>query len=125
VKLIIKRDQQAQTGFFGGHKGMSFNLSYRVELSPEEKDLVAKYKAENHPLTYTTDRDGSKIPKDTISQLMRGVSEEMKDIAVLLNNEEVVKKACRDFKTLLEVMATFGGEEVIEFQTVQKTKKEE
>jgi len=33
----------------------------------------------------------------------------------LLNNEEVVKGACKDFKTLLEVMASFGGEEVIEF----------
>lgn len=94
---------------------MSFNLTYRVELSPDEKELIAKYKAENHPLTYTTGRDGTQIPKDTISQLMQGVTEEMKDITVLLNNEEVVKNACKDFKTLLEVMATFGGEEVIEF----------
>jgi hypothetical protein len=46
---------------------------------------------------------------------MRGVSEEMKDIGILLNNEEVVKSACKDFKLLLDVMATFGGEEVVEF----------
>jgi hypothetical protein len=114
MKLIIKRDQKAQTGFLGGHKGMTFLLTTRVELTPEEQELVKRYKAENHPLTFAT-RDGAQIPKDTITSLMRGVSEEMRDIGVLLNNEEVVKSACRDFKLLLDVMATFGGEEVVEF----------
>lgn len=115
MKLVIKRDQKAQTGLLGGHKGMIFLLSCRVELTPEEQDLVKRYKAEMHPLTFTTDREGNKIPKDTVSSLMRGVTEEMKDITILLNNEEIVKEACKGFKTLLEVMATFGGEEVIEF----------
>ncbi|MBA4349321.1 MAG: hypothetical protein C0415_04960 [Thermodesulfovibrio sp.] len=115
MKLIIKRDQKAQTGLLGGHKGMTFLLSCRVELTTEEKDLVTKYKAEYHPLTFTTDREGNKIPKDTISRLMQGVTEEMKDITILLNNEEVIKDACKNFKTLLDVMATFGGEEVVEY----------
>ena len=115
MRLIIKRDQKAQTGIFGGHKGMTFLLSCRVELKPEEQALVTKYKAEHHPLTFTTDRDGKKIPKDTISSLVQGNTEEVRDITVLLNNEEVVKKACEEFKTLLNVMATFGGEEVIEY----------
>lgn len=115
MKLIIKRDQKAQTGLLGGHKGMTFLLSCRVELTPEEKDLVTKYKAEYHPLTFTTDREGNKIPKDTISRLMQGVTEEMKDITILLNNEEVIRDACKNFKTLLDVMATFGGEEVVEY----------
>jgi hypothetical protein len=113
MKLIIKRDQRAQTGMFGGHKGMSFLLSSRIELAQEEKALIAKYKLENHPLTYTT-HEGTKIPKDTVSSLMQGVSEDVKDITVLLNNEEVIKTSCKDFKLLLDVMSTFGGEEVIE-----------
>ena len=115
MKLIIKRDQKAQTGLLGGHKGMTFVLNCRVELTSEEQALIAKYKAEMHPLTFTTDREGNKIPKDTISGLMRGVTEELKDITILLNNEEVIRGACKNFKTLLDVMATFGGEEVIEF----------
>ena len=115
MKLIIKRDQKPQTGIFGGHKGMSFLLSCRVELKREEQALIAKYRAEQHPLTFTTDREGKKIPKDTISSLVQGNTEEVKDITVLLNNEEVVRKACEDFKALLDVMATFGGEEVIEY----------
>lgn len=115
MKLIIKRNQQAKKGIFGGHKGMTFLLSYRVELSPEEEALVEKYKVEDYPLTYTTSRDGTQLPKDTVSSLMQGVSEDVKDITILLNNEEIIKDACKNFKTLLEVMATFGGEEVIEF----------
>lgn len=115
MKLVIKRDQKAQTGLLGGHKGMIFLLSCRVELTSEEQELIKRYKAEMHPLTFITDREGNKITKDTVSSLMRGVTEELKDITILLNNEEVVKEACKGFKTLLVVMATFGGEEVIEF----------
>lgn len=115
MKLVIRRDQKAQTGLLGGHKGMTFLLTTRVELSPDEQELVKRYKAENHPLTFATTREGTQIPKDTITGLMRGVTEEVKDITVLLNNEEVIKNACKEFKVLLDVMASFGGEEVIEF----------
>ena len=31
--------------------------------------------------------------------------------------KDVIKNACRDFKILLEVMASFGGEEVIDFDS--------
>lgn len=115
MKLYIKRDQKAQTGVFGGHKGMTFVLSCHVELTPAEQELVSKYKAEMYPLTFTDNPQGGQIPKNTVSGLMRGVTEEMKDITFLLNNENVIREACKNFKTLLEVMATFGGEEVVEF----------
>ncbi len=111
MKLIIKRDQKAQTGLLGGHKGMNFILNTRIELTSDEKALVQKYKAENYPLTFTQDN----LPKETVSTLMQGKTQELKDITILLNNEEVIKGACKNFKVLLDVMATFGGEEVIEF----------
>ena len=115
MKLTIKRDQADVKGVFGGHKGMKFLLSYRVELTPEEQGLITRYKAEHHPLTFATNSKGEQIPKDTISLLMQGVTEEMKDITILLNNEEIVKNACEEFKTLLTVMSTFGGEDVVEY----------
>jgi hypothetical protein len=114
MKLIIKRDQKAQTGFLGGHKGMTFILTTRLELSPQEQELVKKYKAEDHPLTFS-DHDGVQLPKNTVTSLMRGTTVEVSDITVLLNNEQVIKDACKEFRNLLDVMATFGGEEVIEF----------
>lgn len=36
------------------------------------------------------------------------------EVATLLNNEEVIKGTCQDFKNLLMVMASLGGEKVIE-----------
>jgi hypothetical protein len=117
MKLYIKRDQKTQTGVFGGHKGMTFVLSCRVDLNPQEQELVSRYKAEMYPLTFTDDPKLGRIAKTTVSGLMRGVTEEVKDITVLLNNEEVIKGACKNFKTLLDVMATFGGEDVVEFSS--------
>jgi len=111
MKLTIKREQKEQKGMFGGHKGMTFLLSCRVELTPEERELIAKYKAEEQPLTYN--RAGE--PGLRISSLVRGVRYEVKDVTTLLNNEDVIKDACKEFKTLLMVMASFGGEETIEF----------
>src|SRR5438046_1118028 len=115
MQLIIRRDQKAQTGLLGGHKGITFVLNTRIELTPKEQELVKRYKAENHPLTTSTLPDGKVIPRDTITSLMHGVSQELKDISILLKNEETIKDACMNFKRLLDVMATFGGEEVVEF----------
>ncbi len=55
------------------------------------------------------------IPGLKIGDLVNGVSYKAKDISMLLNNEEVIKEACQSFKNYLEVMASFGGEEVIEY----------
>lgn len=104
MKLIIKREQDK--GFLGG---ISFVLKAKVELTPEEEELVNKYKARKEVL-YTKGE-----LRYTISSLLDGVTDKCKDITILLNNEEVYKEACKHFRTLLDVMATFGGEEVIEY----------
>jgi hypothetical protein len=113
MKLIISRNQQENKGVFGGHKGMSFILRCRIELTAEEGSLIQKYKAENYPLTFIT-RDGQEIPGITVNALLQGIAQEMKDISILLGNEETIRNACKNFKSLLTVMATFGGEEIVE-----------
>jgi len=114
MKLIIKRNQYAQKGMFGGHKGMLFLLQCRAELTPAEESLIAKYKAADQPLTYKNVGD-TQIPGLKIEDLVNGVTYQVKDVTTLLNNEAVIKDACQDFKNLLEVMGSFGGEEVVEF----------
>jgi len=113
MKLTIRRDQSAKTGLFGGHKGMNFSLFCRVEISPEEQELINRYKVQEHVLTWREYR-GDQVPGLTVQDLLQGTTAEIGDVATLLNNEEVIKSACQDFKTLLMVMASFGGEEVIE-----------
>jgi hypothetical protein len=109
MKLLIKRDQaKALLG------GVKFELYCRVELTPEEQELIKKYKAHKEPLAYTQVK-GTEIPSLYMQDLIDGVSYKAKDIETLLNIEEVIKEACRSFKKYLQAMASFGGEEVIEF----------
>jgi hypothetical protein len=114
MKLIVRRDQKDHKGIFGGHKGMLFNLSCRVQLTPEEQQLISKYKVEEYPLTYRTVGD-TQIPGLKIGDLVHGVGYEVKDVTSLLSTEETIKGACESFKSLLVVMASFGGDEVFEF----------
>jgi len=104
MKLIIKRDQDK--GLMGG---MNFILEAKVVLTQDESELVQKYKAHKEVL-YTA---GGREYK--ISDMTYGIRDKAKDVSVLLNNEEVYKEACEHLKTLLEVMASFGGEQVIEY----------
>lgn len=90
MKLIIKRDQDK--GFFGG---MSFILQQQVVLTPEEQALITKYKAQKEVLFSKGDR------VYTINDLLNGVTQKVKDVAVLLENEETTKEACKSFKVLV------------------------
>jgi hypothetical protein len=114
MKLHIRKNQKEQKGIFGGHKGMSFIFSCQAQLTPEESELIARYRAEDQPLTYRTVGD-TQIPGLKIGDLVRGISYEVRDVTELLNYEETIKGACSNFKTLLMVMNSFGGEEVVEF----------
>ncbi len=116
MKLIIKRDQKQEKGIFGGDKGMKFLLSCRAELTPEEQNLIKKYKAEREILaTIVIENDPKQSGLLFINDLITGKLYECKDVISLLDVEDKIKKACENFKTLLQVMASFGGEEIIEF----------
>lgn len=77
--------------------------------------MIARYKAEEYPLTYRELSSGTQVPGLKIGDLVRGVSYEVKDVTTLLKNEDIIKEACKKCKTLLVVMASLGGKEVIEF----------
>jgi hypothetical protein len=98
----------------GGHKGVVFTLGYRLELTPEEAELVREYKLDDYPLTWTTIQ-GQRMPDDTIARLVAGRSQSLTDVTTLLNNEEVVKSACDALPPLFEVVRSFGGDDVIEY----------
>ena len=111
MKLIMKRDQRDEKGVFGGDKGVTYILTCRVELDPGEQELVSKYKAFDQVLIH---KGSEKISELTIANLINGVTEEFTDMATMIKNEEVIKKACQSFKNRLSTMANFG-EQVIEY----------
>lgn len=114
MKLTIRRDQAAKKGVFGGHKGMRFSLYCRVQIRPEEQELIDRYRVHDHVFIWREYEGGHPVADLTVGDLVRGKTYEHDDVATLLNNEERIKEACRNFKNLLLVMASFGGEEVIE-----------
>lgn len=114
MKLYISKKQAA--GMLGGIK---FELSARVDLTPEESGLVAKYKAHKEVLL----KKQISIPLTgralvinlTIGSLTNGQTFKCDDIAEVLEYERNVKESCENFKTYLAVMKNFGGEEVYEY----------
>jgi hypothetical protein len=115
MKLLLSRDQAK--GFLGGVK---FELSAKVELTPEEAELIRRYKADKEVLVQRE----VKVPFTgksfnfglTIGSLSNGQSFKCGDIAEILETEKNVKEACEAFKTYLIAMKHFGGEEVIEYE---------
>jgi hypothetical protein len=114
LKLVIKRNQEAMKGMLGGNKGVQFTLSCRLDLTPEETQLVERYKLEHYPLTWTNSQNG-RVPGDTIGSLVRGSAETLTDVTTLVGNENTIKNACDALPELFEVVRTFGGEEVVEY----------
>ena len=114
MKLYITRDQAK--GMFGGVK---FELKARVELTGEESGLVSKYKADKEVLIQKEIKipfTGKAIILDiNIGSLVSGQEFKCKDIADILEYEKNVKEACESFKNYIEVMKSFGGEQVVNY----------
>jgi hypothetical protein len=110
MKLVIKRSQADMKGVFGGHKGVQFNLFYQLVFTPEEAQIVERYKLGFH--TLSTRGNGL---AETVNDAVRGVNQSVPSVEVLLQNENVAKRACDSFYTLLKVAQSFGGQEVVEF----------
>jgi hypothetical protein len=101
-------------GMLGGHKGVKFTLSYRLELTPDESGLVERYKLSEYPVTWKT-LQGTQMPDDTIANMIAGRTQTVSDVTTLLNNEGVIKNACDSLPPLFEVVRTFGGDEVVDY----------
>jgi len=110
MQLVIRRSQADMKGAFGGHKGVQFNLYYRLVLTPEETTLVERYKLDTHVLS----RNGAGVP-ETVGQVLRGVNQSVGSVDILLSNEATAKSACDAFYKLILVAQSFGGEEVVSF----------
>ena len=113
MQLHIKRDQAEQKGFFGGSKGFNFSLNCRLELNENEKSLVEKYKQWDMVVHgYEMEKGGTATW--SLRDLSAGKIVTCNGVGALLQSEEEIKGACSNTKIMLEVMESFGGEEVIE-----------
>lgn len=109
MELLIKRDQDK--GMLGGIK---FVLEARAILTEEENELVKKYKAHKFVLFNSATQknffmDSVNI-EYTINDLISGVKDKVNDVTILLQKERIYIEACKNLKTALDVMKSFGGD---------------
>ncbi len=117
MKLTIKRNQKDVKGMFGGHKGVSFTLYARADVTDEERSLIDHYQVGQHVLVVfeiPVRGDQSVTFRWTVQHLIDGETTEADSISTLISLEEQIKESCRNLKELLGVMKTFGGEETFE-----------
>lgn len=112
MKLIVKKNQADKKGLFGNNKGVNFSLDYKVSLTPEEQNLISKYKIEKEVLM--TNESGVKI---TIQDMIKGRSLTVQNINTLQNNEQVAINVCKNFKRHIDILRSFGGEYSLDFRS--------
>lgn len=109
MRLIIRRSQADVKGVLGGHKGVRFTLETRVEFTAEERALLDHYQMWSYSVVT---RGATPI---TLSLLSHGDPQTVDDVTTLLRNEAVLKDALDSVPPLLEVLRSFGGEEIVEY----------
>jgi hypothetical protein len=126
MKLLVRRDQQS-----GGllRSTVTFAITVRAEVSPQEKSHIQKYKL-GESLLYSR---GELVDKGsgllglasraafhmmnisvTVNDLVNGKRIECKSIMEMMGVQEQIKEAATTFKAVLDAAAHFGGDEVIE-----------
>ncbi len=103
---------------------ISFSIDFRGDFTDEEKDNLNHYKMTNEVIYSNADQSAQstlgmlkEIATSTVikvSDLINGRVIECKDFMEIMAVEEQVKTSCRNLKNLLDAMANFEGEEVIE-----------
>lgn len=110
-----------------------FSLAARVQLTPEERAALEKYKfnkeilyaKENVSPTYAQRNTWGGIARNltaaalnlriTVDDLVRGKSVECKSITEMLDVEATIRESCEVLKHMLVAATTFGGETVHEY----------
>lgn len=91
-------------------------------MTVEEQELVKKYKADKYVLIDSEEKSylGGVFNVGpisyTIDDLIAGQKEKVKNVSVLLQKEQVLIEACKNLKSALDVMKSFGGEYKIIFK---------
>lgn len=121
MRLAVTRRQELQTDRKGRSEGAVFYFSCRLELQPDELDLVEKYGQSGYPVTFLQMDDirdyNPRNPEErglTVARLSEGWSVESRFAGDLLRAEEAIRAGCRELKSVLEMMGTYGGEETVE-----------
>lgn len=111
MKLRIRREQgKTMLG------GINFESTIKIEMSPEEVELIRRYKAHKETIW---SREwivlGQKLEfKVTVGDLLDGRTFKSRNLLEHVELESALLDACRNLKVGANVMATIGQEQVYE-----------
>lgn len=115
MQLEISRSQEDYKGLLGGHKGVTFTLSYRLRLSQQEQEIVEQYNLGEYAVTWQRDAQNVRRPDDTINNMLAGRVVRRQDVTTVISSEAIVKDACDELPALFDFCRSFGGTEIIEY----------
>src|SRR3990172_13233939 len=106
MRLFIKEEQRPG-------RGVVFALACKLELTPEEQNLVSKYEMGEYPIGHVQVSSGS-AQVTQLREILRGYSTEMRNFGIMMETEASIIESCKRLKAALEARAAFGGEAVID-----------
>jgi hypothetical protein len=115
MKLHISRHQEDTGRIYNGSKSILFQLSCQIELTPEEIQLVSHYGLEKKELTSPSDCQRYKLKLTTLASLIEGIQYSDFILYEIRSKEEAIRDMCKGFKFELDSLASFTGEETLEF----------
>lgn len=118
MKLALVSSQSK--GLMGG---VSFEVKGRVELTPEEQELVRHYKLEGSVVLRKKTRNiwGQLTDVEVsvfVRNLLSGDSFKCKSLDEVISYRESLISACRNLKAYLNVARTFDNEEIIDIDAL-------
>lgn len=122
MKLILNKSQQAK-GLTGSK--IVYTLDIKADLTEDELNNIARYKMANEVLYSDAEGDVTEsiwkslkvIATSTVirvSDLTNGKAIQCDSFMEIMAVQQQVKTACSNLKSLLEAMANFEGEEILE-----------
>lgn len=131
MELLLTKEQKSGMMGIGAVK---FIMHIKARLTPEETELLKKYKMddlilyEKLPLNSVVPNMGGMTSmlvgiaaraldfRFLVKDLVNGKTVEVKDIGEMLVAEAQIKEAAENFHTLLMAAANFKGEEIIKYE---------
>src|SRR3990172_11391886 len=101
MRLFIKEEQRPG-------RGVVFALACRLELTPEESNLVSKYGMEEYPIGHVQVSSGS-AQVTQLREILRGYSTDGRNFGMILEMESSIIESCKLLKAAIEARAACGG----------------
>ena len=109
MRLIITRSYEEQPPGKEYHSPYIFHAL--LELTFEEKELMATYKLGEHVLTR------SEYSMTTVEDLIKGRSNRTTSLDVTMGNEQALRNACAALPGMFDYCRSFGKEIVVEYSS--------